>query len=401
MNTTNITQYRIPFGDPLWHKFRTLGITEEEGATIGCKAYAGGVGSSEISPILGLMKDWEPCPQRIYHHKIGTMTPSNNANKNMIMGQIMEPFIGVIWKVFEGESLSWPIKVREYMDGDAKVRDYLSTRKSKKLNGYFVNERYPHLFSSFDYYAEKGTMGILNGPNGRPEIFKEGFPIECKRIKRMYANTWIDGIPPSFVTQLHQEMICSNSNYGEIAVLYDDNEFEIFPFYRNNETCAGIIHWGEIFWNKVLVGRENKKLMDKAYQLGQMERGDELMAMINSNEPAPDDGEAYLKFAKERYQPGYKEVLEGEIPMYYDSLEYKLAAAIGANLDDKQRGFKNNIMKLFTDTGAQEIDFGGMGKITYRPDKNGDRSLKVLTKPLMPLKNRAESEYNKIDFNLK
>lgn len=397
MNTTNITQYRIPISDDAWHRFRTTGLTPADCEQFKCPPYIGGIGASEIGNLLGLTKKYRPCPAEVFHYKVGTAMPSQIANRAMLRGKILEPIVKDIWSLYNGEDDAWVPVMEDYREGDRATRDMLAIRKATKRNAYFVNGDFPYLFSSLDYFAEKNTAGILDG-----KIHTEGFPVEVKTINQNYARLWEAGCPPYHVCQLNQEMICTNSDYGEIAVLFpDDFSFRIFPFYRDEELCQRIIDYSKSWWDKVLESREAKKQMDKFYQLGQMEKGEEMQAIIDSNEPEPDDGEAFLSYLKERYTPGFKEVLEGEIPMYYDSLEYKLAAAISANLDDRQRGFKNTIMDLFVKTGAQEINFGGMGKITYYPDKNGDRSLKVLTKPLMPLKDRAEKEYEKIDFNLK
>jgi hypothetical protein len=70
-------------------------------------------------------------------------------------------------------------------------------------------------------------------------------------------------------------------------------------------------------------------------------------------------------------------------------------------LDDRQRGIKNQILKLLETTGAQRINFGDMGKITYNEDKNKNRTLLLNTKSIMPLKDRAEQEFNKLNFDLK
>jgi hypothetical protein len=132
-----------------------------------------------------------------------------------------------------------------------------------------------------------------------------------------------------------------------------------------------------------------------------MDKGNEMQSIIDSNEPEPDDGEAYQQYIRERYKPGFVEIIEGEVDLYYESMEYKLAASISSLLDDKQRGFKNKILKILETTGSQQINFGDMGRISYLPNKNDDRTLRVDTKPIFPIKEVAENEYAKINFNLK
>jgi hypothetical protein len=397
MNATNITRYQIPIANDAWHRFRTIGLTPLDCEQFKCSPYDGGIGASEIGNLLGLTKKYRPCPAEVFHYKVGTAMPSQIANRAMLRGKILEPIVKDIWSLYNGEDDAWVPVMEDYREGDRATRDMLSIRKATKRNAYFVNGDFPWLFSSLDYFAEKNTAGILDG-----KIHTEGFPVEVKTINQNYAKLWEAGCPPYHVCQLNQEMICTNSNYGEIAVLFpDDFSFRIFPFYRDEELCQRIIDYSKEWWGKVLESREAKKQMDKFYQLGQMEKGEEMQAIIDSNEPEPDDGEAYLAYIKERFQPGAIESIEGEIPLYYETLEYKLAAEISGLLDDKQRGIKNRILKILETSGAQKIDFGGMGKITFNADKNGNRTLRVDTKPLMPLQDRADKEYLKIDFNLK
>jgi len=315
----------------------------------------------------------------------------------MIRGKILESIVADIWKLNSDDSDSWKDTIMQFRDGDRELKKQLAVRNCRNLTGYYVNNQYPWLFASLDYFAEKNTPGILDG-----KIHKDGFPVEIKTVNQNYAKLWEAGIPIYHVVQLNQEMICTNSEYGEIAVLFpDDFSFKIFPFYKDKELCERIIYWSKVFWDKVLESREAKVKMDKFYQDGNMDKGNEMQSIIDSNEPEPDDGEAYMEYIKERYKPGFQEEVEGEISLYYDTLDYKLAAEVGKLLDDRQRGIKNQILKLLETTGAQRINFGDMGKITYNEDKNKNRTLLLNTKSIMPLKDRAEQEFSKLNFDLK
>jgi hypothetical protein len=400
MNTTGITQYRVPFGSKEWHNFRTIGINEKEAAELGCKPYEGGIGSSEIAKVCGLLEDYPPCIQQIYHWKVGDEQSTSQANKNTVMGQFMEPAIGIIWKIFDGDQYAWPARFFEYMHGDAKTRQMLTVRKSRNLSGYYVNNKYPYLFSSYDFFAEKGTPGLIKDENGRLKIFKYGFPIECKRIKRAYARTFESGYPEEHSVQVHQEMICSNSDYGEIAALYDDNDFEIIPLIRNEQMCDYIIKWGLEFWNKVLKSREALKLMNKYYELAKLEEAEYQQAIINSNEPEMGKGLASYDYKKAKYKEGIIKIVEGDIDTYFSALSYNLCGKIVGLIEAQQQGYKNQFMQIFETGGYSEINFGSAGKITYEPDKNGKRAMRVPVTSSAPMNPRAEEEFNKLNFEL-
>jgi len=399
MNNTNLTQYRVPFGTDLWHKFRTVGINEEESKSLGCKPYSGGIGASEIGALLGLTKNYRPCPAETFHYKVGSLTPTQNANRAMLRGKILEPIVKDVWTLYQGEGdESWVQSMEDYQNGDRATREMLAVRKARKMNAYFVNNDYPWLFSSLDYFAEKGTMGLLPGPGGLPQKFEEGFPVEIKTINQNYARLWLEGVPPYHICQLNQEMICTNSNYGEIAVLFpDDFSFKVFPFYKDEDLCNRIIHWSRKFWDKVIQSRKAKVYMDKYYAQGDINKGEEMQAIIDSNEPEPDDGEAYNEYIREKY----KQIIpstEGSIELYNDTMTYKVCAGINGLLEDKQRYVKNKILKILEATGAEIIDFEALGKITYAANKNGNRTLRIDTKSLCAMNKKCEDEFSKLDL---
>jgi len=397
MNNTNLTLYRIPTEADAWFRFRTTGLLPEDCEKYKCNPYAGGCGSSEIGLLLGLQKKYRPSVQEVYHHKCGDLVPQRQSNRAMVRGKILEPIVAKIWMLYEGEDDSWVPNIMDYMEGNRELKRELSVRNARKYNAYFVNEKYPWLFSSLDYFAEKNTPGIMDG-----KIHPDGFPVEVKTINTHYAKLWVDGVPPTFVAQLNQEMICTNSDYGELAVLFPDEfKFTIFPFYRDQELCDRIIHWSKKFWDKVLESREAKKKMDFYFQAGKLQEGEEQQAIIDSNEPEPDDGEAYLEYIKERFQPGFNEEIDGDLSLYDDTMVYKLCAGISGLLDEKQTGIKNRILKLLTDTGATKISFGEAGQITFNENKNKQRTLLINTKALYDIKGITQTEFDKLDFTIK
>ncbi len=187
-----------------------------------------------------------------------------------------------------------------------------------------------------------------------------------------------------------------------IAVLFpDDFSFRIFPFYKDEELCDRIIHWSKVFWDKVLESREAKKKMDFYFQNGKLQEGEEQQAIIDSNEPEPDDGEAYLAYVKEKFQPGFNETIEGDLSLFEETMIYKICAGISSLLDEKQTGIKNRILKQLAEAEATMISFGEAGKITFNENKNKQRTLLINTKSLYDIKGRVETEFGKLNLSLK
>lgn len=395
MNTNNLIQFRIPFDSDLWHKFRTIGITEEEGKSIGGKAYAGGVGASEIGNLLGLTKKYRPCPQELYHFKVGDSTPTQTPSRNMLRGKILEPIVKDIWTLWQDENDSWVLSYEDYINGDRALKDRLSIRKARKFNAYFVNSDYPWLFSSLDYFAEKNTPNIIDGA-----VMKEGFPLEIKTINQNYAKLWEAGVPPYHVCQLMQEMICTNSEYGEIAVLFpDDFSFRIFPFYRDDNLCKQILTYSKQWWERVLEAREALKQRDRFYREGKSNEAEHCQAIIDSNEPEPEDSEAYNEYIKERYKQVIPSV-SGDMELYESCMEDEVARIYANLIGDKRTFIQNKLMKVLEMSGAEEINFDALGKVTYLPNKNGVRSLRFSLKTINPPKELAEQEFKKLNFKL-
>lgn len=395
MNTQNLTIYRIPTESAAWFRFRTTGLLPEDCEKHNCPPYASGIGASEIGNILGLQKKYRPCKAEVYHIKSGGLQDTQQANRAMIRGKMFEPITAQIWKLFDGETESWVQSIMDFMGGNRQLKEQLSVRNCRKVSGYYVNNEFPYLFSSLDYFAEKNTMGMdkRNHP--------DGFPVECKTISTNYSKLWLEGVPPSHVAQINQEMMCTNSDYGEIAVLFPDNfEFKIFPFNRDEELCDRIKYWGNDFWQSVLRAREARKEMDAYSIKGNKDKADEMQSIIDSGEPEPDNGEAYEAYMKERYTQIIKST-PGDSDLYDEAMHYKLCSEIAKLLEQDQQGVQNKCLKLLETTGAEEIDFDALGKITYYANKNKVRTLRIDgVKSLYPIKQKAEDEFNKIDFNL-
>jgi hypothetical protein len=393
MNTTNLSVYRIPTETPAWFNFRIAGLTLEDAKEYGCPQYPGGIGASEIGNVLGLQKKYRPCLQEVYHIKSGTLQYTQPPNRAMIRGKILESIVKDIWSVYEGgENESWVNTIMEYMNGDRSTKKLLSIRNARKYNGYFVNDKCPWLFASLDYFAEKNTPGILDG-----KIHPNGFPVEIKTINSYYAQIWESGVPPTFVAQLNQEMICTNSNYGEIACLFPDEfRFEIFPFYRDDKLCQQILHWGKVFWDKVLQARECKKKMDLYARENKIDDYERMKSIIDSNEPEPDDGEAYNEYIRDEYKEIITKV-RGSFTLYNRSQEDQVCKEMIKLLEEKRRGVQNDVLHFLEQTGAAEINFDALGKITYRPNKNGVRSIRF-DLPVKPPKEFIDNQFNQLQF---
>ena len=381
--------YRIPTHTNAWHRFRTTGITEEDAVKYSCPSvYEGGIGASEMGTILGQNK-WRPSVMEYFHYKTGTETPKKELNRSMLMGVIHEPIIKDMWMFYDGTEDGWIHNYMKWFEGSDKSQS--SVRKARKVNAYIVNEKYPYLFVSLDYHSEKNTYGISDGV-----IHPNGFPIEIKSINSLYAKTWEGGVPDYHITQVNQQMIVVDAKYCELAILVDGREFKCMPFERNDYMCEQIVNTGEVFWGRVMKARSLLKTYNECIELGELEKAEQVKSYIYSLEPEPDESEGTSEYLRERYKQEIQST-QGSNEQYLLGKEYNFVNELINSLTEKKTGLQNKFLYELDYKGAEQMDFGELGKISFKENKNGLRSLRVGIKE-KPTKEQINKQIIKIDF---
>ena len=393
MKTDNLIFYRIPYSSDFWHKFRTIGITEAEGKQFGCPAYEGGIGASEISTILGVNKSYRPLVQEYYHHKIGTEQPKQEVNADMLLGKVFESIIKEFWCCYDGTDDGWVGTYAKYDNALAGERKGIKIRDARKVNAYIVNKKYPYLFVSLDYWAEKNTPGIDG------TIYPDGFSTECKSIGHWYAQLWEANIPEYHLPQVNQQMLVTETDYAEIPILIGGKKFKVFPCHRDDEICERIIKHGETFWKKIMAGREYKKVMDNMMAEGDVEGYNEARAYIDSGEPEVTDNEKYQEWINERFKAIVNSI-NGDIPLFNKAREYDNALNLIKFIESHQTLIKNQMLHILDQKNAEEIDFKALGKITFNKNKNDIRSLRFKLN-IKATDEQLKTQFNKLDFTLK
>jgi predicted phage-related endonuclease len=390
MITKNLKFFRIPTGTESWHNFRTIGLNKAEADNFSCEPYEGGIGASEMGTILGLNK-WRPVIQEYYHFKVGTEKPNQIENAAMMMGKILEPVIKDIWSCYDGEN--WIENYSKWVNAESGDRKKFLVRDARKVNAYIVNSSWPYLFVSLDYFAEKNTARILDGG-----IEKEGFPNEIKSLNGHYAEKWLSGVPEYHIAQINQQMLVTNSNYCELSILIDGREFKLYPFTRDDELCERIIKYGDLFWKRVLKGREHAKVMNEYLMKGDLENLEKERSYIDSLEPEPDNSEAYQKYIRERYTK-FVQSFKGGLKEVNYAKEYEAVLRFEECIKDKKNGIKNHFLHVLDSNNAEEIDLDALGKITFYENKKEGRTLRINT-ILKPDKKKIDLEFSKLNFKL-
>jgi hypothetical protein len=392
MKTDNLTFYRIPLHTDAWYRFRTTGLTKEDAKQYNCPVFTGGVGSSEIATILRHppSEKARPIIQDYYHWKLGTIIPDNETTELMIGGLEDEERIKNRWRCYAGEN-DFIDRYWNWYNAPPNEKSKYIIRNAKRINAYIVNKKYPWLFSSFDFWAEKNSHSF----DGIIKL--EGFPLETKSTSYFYIRNFEDQFPDSFNIQVHQEMIISESDYAEVGLLVD-RRFRCIPVERNEKLCNWILEKSYEFWQTVLKGREYLVERNKALEKNNIEEFNKFQAYIDSLEPLPDDNPAYEDLIKERHVQDI-EMVKGSIEDYKNAKLYDSILEYEKLLGSKKQFAKNLLLKKLDDNNAGQIDFDKLGKVTHIIEgKKTNPTFRVSLKESVNKKSIKE-EFDKINFN--
>ena len=289
-----------------------------------------GIGGSEVGSVMGL----NPYSSAIelFYKKVEKI-PENIENESTFWGKELEEKVAEIWQYYDKENLDFNKMLANKKAGIIK-------RNAKIVKSIIVNPEYPHLFANIDRLVvdNDSTEGIL----------------EIKTASGFALKKWEAGLPPYYLIQLQTYMLITGLEYGEIAILKDGRNFEIYPVKRNEKIIGGIIERTKLLWDKILEAKElntNNKPFEHL-------------------EPEPDNTEAYEKFMKERYvsKPikieGTQDILNTAKTMVKLNEDKK-------KIETECQGHKNKIIAFMRE--ADTIDFGASGTITYKNNSKGSK----------------------------
>jgi len=270
---------RIPQHSKEWYDFRLNGI-----------------GGSEISTVLGLNK--YDTVTRTFYEKIGQIEQRQIDNSKMFFGRYMEDKIAELWQYYDGSETGW---IDNYKNN--KI-----IRQCRNVNGYVVNPSYPWLFASLDRVMNiKGGVNLITSDPLKTEAV-----LEIKTLSYWSSQMWQDGIPISYLIQVHVYMIIMECDYAEIAILKDGNDFMVEKVQRDEGLCKRIIDISKSFWyNRILPAKEAFAKRQEAEKQGNMGEMDKWEGETQRYEPEPDNSEAYTEFMSEKFLKERETVSKG------------------------------------------------------------------------------------------
>jgi predicted phage-related endonuclease len=221
--------------------------------------------------------------------------------------------------------------------------------------------------------------------------------LEIKTLSYWSAQMWADGLPISFLIQVHCYMIILETDYAEIAILKDGNEFIVEKVQRDDSLCEKIIEISKAFWfNRILPAKEAFAKMKEAERQGNISEVEKHEAFIQQLEPEPDRTEAYTEFMSERFLKE-KSSMDGTMETYDLCKRDKVLNGIKGIIDDERTGIKNQLIKELTLKGAEMIDFGKLGSCDWSERKGAkNRTFNNRIKE-KPSEDQLIVEFKKID----
>lgn len=358
----------IPYGTDEWYDFRKNGI-----------------GGSEVSTVLGLNKF--DTVMRLFHEKVGSIEPRRIDNNAMFWGRELEDKIADIWEFYDGTDYG-------YIDNrkEGKV-----IRNCRKVNGYVVNPKYPWLYASVDRVMNiKGGVNLITG-----EALTEEGVLECKTASSFTTASWQDGLPIYHLTQVQQYMLVLETDYSEIAILEDGRKFIVEKIARDDALCEKIASITKMFWeNRILPARAAYKKQRELELQGKFDLAEKHEAIVQRHEPDPDNTEAYREFMEERFLKE-QESVEGNFEQYSQARKYTFFTRFKDRIESERDLLKNTLIRDMEAVGAEMIDFGEEGKVTWlESGKRKNRTFRINMKK-KPREERLDEEIIKINTEYK
>lgn len=305
-----------------------------------------GLGASETGAIMGLSQYKSSI--ELFYQKIGEGLDYTIENMAIFNGKEMEAYVANLWQYWEGNEESL---INNYRAGK-------KIRRMQRVNAYVQNPDYPWLFVSLDRKINKDANGV------------EG-ALEIKTIAGYESDKWESGIPPVYIIQVQTQLLVCDFPFGELAMLKDGRNFDVFPFERMDNICNAIVEKTHEFWQRVEKARIVLTQRFEAQKSFNMKAVEELTAELQELEPEPDGSEAFESFLKEKYKiakPGERPGTDQELQW---AIEHKRAKeelkTINDYIREKENYIKNSIRDMTT------LSFGDKGKVSWKNDVNGVR----------------------------
>jgi putative phage-type endonuclease len=301
------------------------------------------LGGSDMGTILGL-NDYMSRVE-LFYQKLGEI-PAGLDSRFTFMGRYMEDVIADLFQYWDGDTESIMLNY----DMGRKVR------QTTRTNFRFMDDRWPWISCNLDrFYRE------LN--------HEERGIIDCKNMMGWVERKWEVGFPQYHVVQLMSYLGIMGMKKGYVVCLVEGNRIEAYPMDFSQDIFDTVIEWSRDFWDRIQ--RARKVMADTGAT------GNELVAMLSYQgiEPEPEYNEAYEEYLKKRFTPeeGMRQGTDADLMIAHSLQQVKSEMK---SMEARRTELSTRLMSVIGP--AQGLEFEGTkNRITWQPDSNGKRTLRL------------------------
>lgn len=319
------------------------------------------IGASEIGTVMGLSQ--YKLAASLFLEKAYLTDVEFRGNKHTYFGTKMESLIADVWEYND------PMEPESYITNNQLGH---KVRKCRQFNGILINPKFPHLSASLDRVICKGNFKITDG-----SMIETECPLEIKTIDKYAMALWQAGVPPVYILQCTQQMLISETDYSEIALLDSGKDFHTYPIEYREALGNAILSESQLFWDNVLKARGFSEMLKQARTNLNSKMETEIWAEVEKLVPRPKDGqeELYKEYLNDRYNKSDSTRILGDSHLLTTSQRIVILKSVMKELLAKEQEYKNTVMEFM---GSSEILYWDHteDKVTWRENKNGSRYFK-------------------------
>lgn len=294
----------------------------------------GCIGGSDCAVLLGLSKYKSAIS--LFYNAIGLSPLPSLMNNALLHGKQLEDYVAKCWEYYDGTDEGWIANTM----ANNKVNKY---RKYKKI---IVNPKYPYLAANIDgiitkFDGKKCSKGIL----------------EIKTISGYASDSYIGGIPPSYVCQINHYMLVTGFKWACICYLKDGRELGRVVYEADPAIQEAIIQTASEFQSRVQAYKEaTKDITDEAI----------LWQIASAFEPDADSSDDFNRFISEKHKAREEEVsiigsdIENDLAVKYVDVNNEIKVL------EEEKQLLQNKLKQHMEKNAATIMSLPSGKITWR-----------------------------------
>ena len=320
------------------------------------------IGASEVGCVMGLSQ--YKLAASLFLEKAYLTEVDFHGNKHTYFGTKMESLIADVWEYND------PLEPESYIENS---KNGVKVRKCRQFNGILINKKFPWLSASLDRVICKGGFKLTDG-----SILENWAPLEIKTIDKYAMAMWASGVPPIYILQCMQQMLISETDYCEIALLDSGKDFHVYPIEFRDAIGNAILSETKLFWDNVIKAREYKSMIDAAQHSFNKKAEDELWAEVDKLVPRAKDGqeELYKDYLAKRYNKMDAIRILGDNELLDTTKRIVILKNVKKDIEAREQKEINSI-KAFMKNSEILYWEGTDEKVTWRENKNGTRFFKM------------------------